>query len=314
MGRNFKKIFIFFYEIMLSILRFIENHVTNYVTTISREVNEPTTDFFERFYYNFFILLYWIVKNVIFSILKFKKYVSMQCKLKKIKIYELTFGNKNFKLSTPKLFYSILKDLPNDSNILDFGCGSGTCYKNEDIVNFIIKTNQNITGIDINSFAIEEFKKNIELCPLAERLNLRCGDVFAEKFNKKFDYVIFSESAPLLENIFVVKVIDHIKTNLLNSNGKIFFINNLVENPQFFVSLIKPKLKYITALDFGRILTVDDFKIFATKNEMSVKFEVLDSMTVEEIAIFFKIPFIYKIVKIFGFKNYDVKQYKIVME
>ena len=314
MRTNFKKIFIFIYKMILSILRFIENHVANYVTNITREVNEPTTDFFERFYYNFFILLYWTIKNVISSILKFKKYVCIQYKLKKIKMYELTFGNKKFKLSTPKLFYSILKDLPNDSNILDFGCGCGTCYKNEDMVNFIIKTNQNITGIDINSFAIEEFKKNIKLSPLIDRLNLRCGDIFAEKFNKKFDYVIFSESAPLLENIFVIKVIDHIKSNLLNPNGKIFFINNLVENPQFFVSLIKPKLKYITALDFGRILTVDDFKIFAAKNEMSVKFEVLDSMTVEEIAIFFRIAFIYKIARIFGFKNYDVKQYKIVME
>ena len=42
--------------------------------------------------------------------------------------------------------------------------------------------------------------------------------------------------------------------------------------------------------------------------------EVIDSMTIESIAKLFKIEFIYKIVSRFGFKNYDVKEYKITME
>jgi alpha-N-acetylglucosaminidase len=232
----------------------------------------------------------------------------------KIKIYEYTFGHENFKLSTPNLFYLTLKDIPDNCNILDFGCGSGTCYKNKKVINIIIEKKLKITGLDINSFEVEEFKKNIKNTPLENILSVKSGDIFNEIFNEKFDYVIFSESAPLLENLFLIKLIAYMKNNLLTLNGKICFINNLVKTPQFFVSFIKPKLKYITTLDFGRVLTADDFYNYATANKINVKFQILESMSIEEIAIFFRINFIYKIAKNIGFTNYDVEQYKITME
>jgi len=232
----------------------------------------------------------------------------------KIKIYESTFGNDKFKLSTPNLFYSVLKNIPDNSSILDFGCGSGICYKNKRIMNLIEKKNLLVTGIDIDSFAIDEFKKNLKLSLSTDKINLMCGNILKEQFNKKFNYVIFSESAPLLKKCFISEVISHIKMNLLDSSGKVIFINNLVENPQFFVSFIKPKLKYITTLDFGRVLTIEEFNNLAVANKLKISFEILDSMTVEEIAILYNIGFIYKTISRLGFKNYDVNQYKITME
>ena len=314
---NFKNLNIllgFLYKKILLILKFLNNYVSNYIQNITETINDPTVDFVERFFNNIIIFIYWKILYAKITISKLIENIIFLFKLIEIKIYELTFGNTNFKLSTPNLFYSILKDLPNNSKILDFGCGSGISYKKKDTIDLIIKKNHMITGIDINSFAINKFEKKIKFSILDGKINLKCGNIFTEEFNEKFDYVIFSESAPLLTNQFLIKVINHIKHNLLNSNGKIIFINNLVENQQFFVTVIKPKIKYITTLDFGRILTMNEFEKLASDNNMKIKFEVIDSMTVESIAKLFKIDFIYKIVSRFGFKNYDVKEYKITME
>ena len=294
----------------------MNNIIWAYVENITQEVNNPnsTIDIFERFFYNLVIFFYWMIIQMKFIMLKLTEIICTKYKLIQMKIYESIFGNKKFRLSTPNLFYSVLKDIPNNSHILDFGCGSGICYKNKDTVDLIIKRNHKITGIDINLFAIENFMKNVKTSLLTGKINLKCENIFKAKFEKKFDYVIFSESAPLLENDVFTEVVSYIKYNLLNSTGKIIFINNLVENPQFFVSFIKPKLKYITTLDFGRILTLNEFQNLATEVQMKINIEILDSMTVEEIAMSHNIGFIYKIASKFGFKNYDVKQYKITME
>jgi alpha-N-acetylglucosaminidase len=240
--------------------------------------------------------------------------LAAEYKLKKIQIYELMFGNKKFRLSTPNLFYSVIKEIPHNSSILDFGCGSGVCYRNIDTINHVVKSNYKITGVDINKVAINKFQNKINSNSLNGRINLMSGDIFTLDFGGKFDYVIFSESAPLLSDNYINNVVSHIKSNLLVPGGKIIFINNLMDNPQNITRFLKPKLKYITTIDFGRVLTKSDFDNLALANDMQVSYKLLDSMTVEQVALFHNIGFIYKIFSKLGFKNYDVDQYKIILE
>ena len=314
MNKYLRQFWLFLYSKILLVTNFFNNMLTNYINYISQQVNDPVTDAFEKFYYNLFIFVYWTIlriKQLIFNLIML---ISVEWKFKKIQIYELMFGNKKFPLSTPNLFYSVLKEIPESSNILDFGCGSGICYKNIDTINLIVKSNHKITGIDINKFAINKFQDKINSNSLAGKIDLKCGDIFTMEINKKFDYVIFSESAPLLLPEFLIQVSSHIKTNLLKEGGKLIFINNLAENPQFITRVIKPKLKYITTIDFGRVIVKNEFDNLALANQMKVKFELLDSLTVEQVAKFYNISIIYKIFNIFGLKNYDVAQYKITLE
>lgn len=314
MNKYLKQIWLFSISKMLLIITFINNTITNYINYITRELDNPNTDSFERFYYNLFIFIYWTIIHIKQLFINLLMLISIEWKIKKIQIYELIFGNKQFKLSTPNLFYSVLKELPPSSTILDFGCGSGVCYKNIDTMNLIIKSDFKITGIDINELAIHKFKERVNSNSLENRINLKYGDIFTMEFNEKFDYIILSESAPLLSKEFMIKIIFHIKNNLLKSGGKIIFINNLIENPQFVARFIKPNLKYVTTIDFGRVITKDEFFNLALDNKMKLKFELLDSMTIEQISKYHNIYFIYKIFTIFGFKNYDVMQYKITLE
>jgi 2-polyprenyl-3-methyl-5-hydroxy-6-metoxy-1,4-benzoquinol methylase len=314
MNKYLKQFWSFSISKILLIISFINNTMTSYINYITRELDNPNTDSFERFYYNLFIFIYWTIIHIKQLIINLLMVISMEWKIKKIQIYELIFGNKQFKLSTPNLFYSVLKELPPNSTILDFGCGSGVCYKNIDTINLIVKSDFKITGIDINELAIHKFKERVNSNSLTDRINLKYGDIFKMEINEKFDYIILSESAPLLSKDFMIKIIFHIKNNLLKSGGKIIFINNLIENPQFITCFTKPKLKYVTSIDFGRVITKDEFFNLALDNKMNVKFELLDSMTIEQITKYYNIYFIYKIFTIFGFKNYDVMQYKITLE
>ena len=313
MNKYIKQLWVYLYSKITLIINFINKSITNYIEYISVEVNNSKTECFERFNYNVVIFCYWTIIRIRQLIFNLIMLLGTEYKLKKIQIYELMFGNKKFPLSTPNLFYSVLKEIPDNSSILDFGCGSGICYRNIDTINLVVKSNYQITGIDIDKLAIEKFQNKINLNSLS-KINLKCGNILDMGFSEKFDYVIFSESAPLLSNEFLINVVAHIKSNLLRVGGKIIFINNLTENPQFITRFIKPKLKYITTIDFGRVVSKNEFNNLALANNMNVNYELLDSMTVEQVAYFYKIGFIYRIFNTWGFKNYDVTQYKITLK
>jgi len=305
------------YNYLLTILKntisFIKKHFDNFVNKASLQINNPNIGSFDKFCYGIIVFTYWLLIQIKKLLLNILSIIKVEYKIKKLKTYELIFGHKNFKLSTPKLFYNVLKDIPAKSHILDFGCGSGICYKNNEIIKLIHNSNLKITGIDIDKHVLLKFKKRIESNILDNKIKLLYGDIFTMEL-PKFDYVIFSESAPTMSKDFLKKVVTHIKNNLLTDNGKIIFINNLVENPQFITKFLKPKLKYLTTINFGRALNKQEFENIKNDINMNVKFEIIDSMQVSEIANFFYLGYLFKVLNKFGYKNYDVEQYKITFE
>jgi len=71
-----KKIYLFLYTSTMFLFNFASNFLLNYIESITLEVNKPTTDFFEKFYYNFVIYIYWTFIRIKFLIFKlFKKFM-----------------------------------------------------------------------------------------------------------------------------------------------------------------------------------------------------------------------------------------------
>jgi len=305
------------YNYLLNILKntmmFTKKYFDSFINKALMQINNPNLGLFDRFCYSVVVFTYWLLLQIKKLLLNILYIIKLEYRIKKLKTYELIFGHKNFKLSTPRLFYNVLKDIPANSQVLDFGCGSGICYKNNEIIKLIHNSNLKISGIDIDKHVLLKFKKRIENNILDNKIKLLYGDIFTMEL-PKFDYVIFSESAPTMSKDFLKKVIVHIKNNLLTDNGKIIFINNLVENPQFITKFLKPKLKYFTTINFGRTLNKEEFENLKNDINMNVKFEIIDSMQVSEIATFFYLGYLFKILNKFGYKNYDVKEYKITFE
>jgi len=252
-----------------------------------------------------YIFLYFLKKKII--ALSDYIYTSM---------YEYFFGNPNFRLSTVLLFLHSLKKIELESKILDFGCGSGTYYSNNKVIEIIKKSNLKIEGIDIDPVYIKKCKERVNNSMLENNVNILLKNIFdltIENELDKFDYIIFSESAPLLSSKLLESITEYINKNLIKKEGKIIFINNLVENEDYMIKY-KPLLKYILMIDFGRVLKFKEFDDLSKKINKNIEVNLIDEMSVNEILLFFNLCFLYPLLNLLGVKNYKVKQFEIIMK
>ena len=244
-----------------------------------------------------------------------KYYVSNILEFLYVKIYDFAFGDLNFDLATPNLFMHVIEQLNPNSHVLDFGCGNGICYTNRRIKQIIESKNLKIHGIDINQAYIKKCIKRIKTMDLKKNVMAEYKDLFTliiDKEADKYDYIVLSESAPLIDDELLNMMIKHMKDKLLKKDGQIIFINNLTENSSKFMVWIKPLFKYIISIDFGRILCRRNFENFAKQNDMNLKFELITKMSCYDIMKYFNVYFLSGILYLAGLKNYDVEQYQII--
>ncbi len=260
------------------------------------------------------LLARYIFMFIYMKIHYFIKYIDMSRESTYNNIYDSFFGDLTFKLSTPNLFFKTITNIPSNSRILDLGCGNGICYNNSKIHELIIKNNLQITGIDIDPTYIKYCKERIYNNNLTNNVEILLQNIFDHKVCKKYDYVIFSESAPLMSEIFLNEITNFVITNLLVDNGKIIFINNLNEDPNYIVKFLKPLLKYIIHVDFGRILQKKDFENLAKSLNLTVNFKLISSLDAENTSKYLGMYFLYRFFNIFGLLcNYDIEQYEITI-
>lgn len=269
------------------------------------------------YFYNYLMIFQMNIWILYFSYCYFNKYLNYKYILDQIytNMYEHFLGNPNFRLSTIMLFLNTIKKVKPNSKVLDFGCGSGTYYSNQEVISEIKELNLKIKGIDIDPVYIEKCKNRIIKNNLEENINISLCDIFDYKIENekdKFDYIIFSESAPLLSKELLVSITEYINYNLLSEDGKIIFINNLIENEDY-MKKYKPLLKYFTMIEFGRVLKAQEFKDLSRRLDKNIQFNLVDKMSVKEILSFFKLNMLLILFKSIGVKNYNVEQYEIII-
>jgi 2-polyprenyl-3-methyl-5-hydroxy-6-metoxy-1,4-benzoquinol methylase len=240
----------------------------------------------------------------------------------KNKFYDYFFGNANIAISTPRLFESVLNKCPKNSNIMDFGCGNGIYYKKSFIKNQILNNNFKITGIDIDSQSIKICKDHIKKNNLSNYINVLCLNILNYKVDEKdkFDYIIFTESLPLINKNLLKEVLIYMNENLLKDNGKLIFINNLVDNDHpKLITFIKPYLKYFILIDFGRIIKKSEIEEIGTYINKKFEINQISKNKIYELALFNfinwkKYNFIYKLINKYIINlDYDIKQYEIIL-
>lgn len=169
------------------------------------------------------------------------------------KVYSSIFDLDN-PLSTSHGFYHILEKIPSNSSILDVGCGDGIYYINPKVIDLIKTKKIKIKSIDIDSGAIKYCKEritknNLDEYVMAESIDLRL-------VNDKYDYILFMESFPVIELDLFKELLKHAFTLTRN----IFMYHNLVEEKNITMRFLKPKIKYISLVDFGRLTSLTEFK------------------------------------------------------
>jgi SAM-dependent methyltransferase len=279
--------------------------------------NSMYTQFRNLMLQNLQMVIYFLISTITYLFIIFKIKININFDIfNKIYIfmYDYFFGNEKFKLSTPNLYNYSINKLKNNSKVLDFGCGNGICYKNDNVIDTIKNKNLQIVGIDIDEVYVKQCSERIINSNLEKNVTIKLMNIFnyqLENNEDKFDYVIFSESAPLLSNELLVNIIKYIDNNLIKKDGKIIFINNLTDESSP-MKIYKPYLKYISLIDFGRLLSDQEFFDIGKNMNKNVIINLIDSMKFREVLSFFNLNYLYYIARLFGITDYNIEQYEII--
>jgi len=174
-------------------------------------------------------------------------------------LYKLLINN-----ATTCCYETALNYFPAHSSILDVGIGNGIMLTQ---YHTLIKSKAlHITGIDINASYLKHCHARIQTYNLGELITIShdCIETYTPPKSLSFDFIFFSMSFMLFENQ------QYVLTRVqrwLKPEGKLVFFQTMYHNRFILMEFIKPRLKYITSIDFGRV-TYDSvfFSLLETEN------------------------------------------------
>lgn len=166
-------------------------------------------------------------------------------------LYNLIFSDMT------KLCYSnCLKLYPRNASILDVGIGNGVMIKKNH--KLIKQKDLHITGLDINRHYLEHCRKMIREFKLEKQVKVHHKSVlsFSPGENPCYDYIFFGQSFMLMSE--QGKVLDRTK-KWLKPDGKVIFFQTMFKNRSKIMEFVKPRLKFLTTVDFGKVTYEKDF-------------------------------------------------------
>ena len=155
---------------------------------------------------------------------------------------------------TSRWYAEVLRRVPEGAALLDVGIGTaGALLANADLVK---RKGLRVTGIDIDGDYIEHARQRLRDSPLAELAEVRLESVYDHQ-GGPYDAVYFSGSFMLLPE--PEQALRHCCA-LLNRDGRIYFTQTIQKQPARWMEVVKPMLKRVTSIDFGRVTYEDDLR------------------------------------------------------
>lgn len=166
-------------------------------------------------------------------------------------LYNLIFSDMS------KLCYNnCLKLYPDNACILDVGIGNGLMIKkNHELIK---NKNLSITGLDINRHYLEHCRKLINQYNLERQVRVIQESIlkFTPPDNMAYDYIFFGQSFMLMDQ--QGEILERTK-NWLKPEGKVVFFQTMFKNKSKLMEFVKPRLKFLTTVDFGKVTYEKDF-------------------------------------------------------
>lgn len=166
-------------------------------------------------------------------------------------LYNLIFSDMT------KLCYSnCLQLYPENSMILDVGIGNGVMIKKNH--KLIKEKNLQITGLDINRHYLEHCRKMVREYMLENQVRVLQESVltFSPPEKTCYNYIFFGQSFMLMNN--QREVLERTK-NWLTPEGKVVFFQTMFKNKSKLMEFVKPRLKFLTTVDFGKVTYEKEF-------------------------------------------------------
>jgi len=151
---------------------------------------------------------------------------------------------------TDYCYQNCLEYVREQSTILDVGIGNGVMM--DHFHGLIKEKGLHITGIDINRNYLNHCASNIQQYRLENHVTIHCRPVetFQPPQGSAFDYIFFTMSFMLFQNQHLV--LDRAQ-NWLKPGGEVLFFQTLFREKVPMIEFVKPKLKFFTTIDFGKV-------------------------------------------------------------
>lgn len=170
--------------------------------------------------------------------------------------------------ATHACYGNCLDYFPAGSHVLDVGIGNG--YMLEEFHPLIRAKGLHITGIDIDAGYLKHCQSLIDKYQLGDCMDLCLGSVESFDFGTErcFDFILFSMSFMLLGD--QQAVLRRIR-DWLRPGGEIIFVQAMFKKRSRLADLVKPRLKYLTTVDFGRATYEREFFSLLRESDLSVQ-------------------------------------------
>ena len=177
-------------------------------------------------------------------------------------LYKLFIGH-----ATDCCYKNCLNYFPSESRVLDVGIGNGIMLEN---YHGLIKSKKlRITGVDSNKGYLNHCSSLVKSYGLDNHISVchGCIETYEPPIHERFDFVLFSMSFMLFKDQKLV--LTRIK-NWLKPNGEIIFFQTIHTDRFRFMEFVKPKLKYVTTVEFGTVTYENDFFILLNDHKLPV--------------------------------------------
>ena len=155
---------------------------------------------------------------------------------------------------TARWYAAVLDRVPEGAALLDVGIGTaGALLANADRVQ---EKRLCITGIDIDPDYVARAHDRLQKSALSEQVEVQRQSVYDHE-SGPYDAVYFSGSFMLLPE--PERALRHC-ASLLKPDGRIYFTQTIQQQPSRWMEALKPTLKRLTTIDFGRVTYEDEFK------------------------------------------------------
>lgn len=175
------------------------------------------------------------------------------------------FYNTLIKKTTIAGYRGFFEEVLPNTSVLDIGVGNGLMFHS--FHEFIREHQVRIHGIDLNKQYLKQSQKLIKHYKLQDLVKVEQMNFLEASFQETFDDIFFSMSFPLIPD--QGKALEN-ALKWLRPNGKIAFFQTLQMEPSKTMEFIKPKLKFISTIDFGKVTYEDSFKALLEEKGLQI--------------------------------------------
>lgn len=154
---------------------------------------------------------------------------------------------------TSSWYGAVLGRLPAGSRLLDVGIGTGSALLAH--ADLLRRRDLSVTGVDIDADYVAHCAREIARHGVADRVTVRLESIYDHR-GSPYDAAYFSGSFMLLPD--PPAAVRHV-ASLLAPGGRIYFTQTFEHERSRVMEVVKPMLRRLTTVDFGRVTYEADF-------------------------------------------------------